>query len=310
MGYWILDIVLFLTMRLSTGFHIIFAIITIHFLGAALGDESEVDLWAIDHNNTALCHERHICTPSHRRWSINSTLFFENDACDVLTKKGIKRIWMMGDSYMRHIYIAFLMTVSGNYHDDPLIRSDKTCEYRMLFNEKRCSTSMLQGEISICSDQITLFSSVLPDKSEVGDLILMSEGNHNINDRWDAINNASAYINHYFYSNDSLCAISGPPSITIWISTHARIAATNNFETAARVKLYNEQMKDFILSGRCGPIEYIDVYNMTSDLKRHHRADAYKMAFDKAHWGMEVNLAKAQMILTEVNENPSVSFVH
>lgn len=68
-------------------------------------------------------------------------------------------------------------------------------------------------------------------------------------------------------------------------------------------------MKDFVLSGRCGPIQYIDVYNMTNDLKTNHRDDALKMTFDKAHRGMEVNLAKAQMILTEISENPSINFV-
>ena len=75
------------------------------------------------------------------------------------------------------------------------------------------------------------------------------------------------------------------------------------------VKSYNEQMKDFVLSGLCGNIQYIDVYNMTNELKINHRADALYMTFDKAHWGMEVNLAKAQLILTEINENPSITFV-
>ena len=297
-------------MWISPGFHILLAIISIHFVGSSfVDDDRETDLWDMDRNNPALCYERHVCTPSYRRWSINSALYFENEACQILSKKGIKRIWMMGDSYMRHIYIAFIMTVTGNYRDGPLIRSDKTCEYHMQFNEKRCSSTMLQGEKSICDDQITLFSSKLPDKREVGDLIFLSEGNHILHNRLDAINNASAYSSHYLSSSNSLCSISGPPSITIWISTHARIAGTNKFETSARVESYNEQMKDFVLSGLCGKIQYIDVYNMTNELKINHRADALYMTFDKAHWGMEVNLAKAQLILTEINENPSITFV-
>lgn len=296
-------------MWLSSHFQAIFAIITVNYVVGASIEDWEVDLWAIDSNNPALCHERHICTPSYRRWSINSTVYFEDDACDILTRRGIKRIWMMGDSYMRHMYIAFIMTITGNYRDGPLIRSDKTCDYHMLFNEKRCSSTMLQKVKSVCDGQITLLSSMLPDKREIGDLIFMSEGNHILHNRFDTINNASAYSSHYLSSTNSLCSNSGPPSITIWISTHARIASTNKFETSARVKLYNEQMKDFVLSGRCGPIQYIDVYNMTNDLKTNHRDDALRMTYDKAHWGMEVNLAKAQMILTEISENPSFNFV-
>jgi hypothetical protein len=104
--------------------------------------------------------------------------------------------------------------------------------------------------------------------------------------------------------------MAGPPSITTWVSTHARMAPTHQFETSERVRTFNDGMKDFILSGQCGPIEYIDVYNMTKELISHHEADAAYMTFDKAHWGMEVNLVKIQIILAQVNDNPKITFVH
>ena len=204
------------------------------------------------------------------------------------------------------MYQAFIMTVTGNYRDSLLIRSDKTCEYHMLFSEKNCSIRLLQKK-SICNDSIIVFSKRLPDKRKAGDLILFSEGNHPLHGRMDTVNNASAYINHYL-SGNNLCSITGPPSIISWVSTHSRTAPLYDTESPTRVRLYNEQMKNFVLSGRCGKIEYIDVYNMTNDLLLNFKADAAYMTFDKSHWGMEVNLIKAQILLTHINDNPNINF--
>jgi hypothetical protein len=220
---------------------------------------------------------------------------------------------MIGDSFMRHMYEALIMTVTGNYRDSPLIRSDKSCEYHMLFCEKRCSTTMLQGEKKICDDQISvhasIFAYILPGPRTAGDLIFFSEGNHALNGDMQVANNATAYSDHYLHG-DTLCKMAGPPSITTWVSTHARLAPTHQYETSERVRTYNDGMKDFILSGRCGSIEYIDVYNMTNNLIANYEADAAYMTFDKAHWGMEVNLVKVQILLAQINDNPNITFVH
>jgi len=54
-------------------------------------------------------------------------------------------------------------------------------------------------------------------------------------------------------------------------------------------------MRAFFDSHHCGPINYIDVYNMTLGLQ--NRTEAVDMSYDRVHWGMEVNLVKAQIIL-------------
>ena len=70
-------------------------------------------------------------------------------------------------------------------------------------------------------------------------------------------------------------------------------------EEKGRIRVYNEQMRKFFESGKCGnDTGYIDVYNMTSSLMQHHRTEADFMSFDAAHWGMEVNLVKFQIIMT------------
>ena len=59
-------------------------------------------------------------------------------------------------------------------------------------------------------------------------------------------------------------------------------------------------MRDFFVSGGCGPVNYVDVYNMTRSLVLGHPDEAKTMTYDMAHWGMAVNLIKARMILNAI----------
>ena len=53
----------------------------------------------------------------------------------------------------------------------------------------------------------------------------------------------------------------------------------------------------FDRGGRCGPVNYVDVYNMTAALAGEAHHEAAKMTYDMVHWGIEVNLHKAQIVL-------------
>ncbi len=69
-------------------------------------------------------------------------------------------------------------------------------------------------------------------------------------------------------------------------------------ELPPSVTRYNEAMRSFFEGGECGKVNYIDVFNMTADLALNNYNDADKyMTYDAVHWGMEVNLIKAQIIL-------------
>lgn len=82
-----------------------------------------------------------------------------------------------------------------------------------------------------------------------------------------------------------------------WISTHYRTQARFNDELPHLVRQYNEEMRTFIENGKCGKNGYIDVFNMTEQLGLHHGDDAVRLTHDGAHWGMEVNMVKVQVIL-------------
>ncbi len=82
-----------------------------------------------------------------------------------------------------------------------------------------------------------------------------------------------------------------------WVSTHYRVRAFFEDETIERVKGFNEGMRQYFDSGGCGAVNTIDVYNMTRHLTVNHSAEAERMTYDGVHWGMEVNLLKAQIIV-------------
>jgi hypothetical protein len=83
-----------------------------------------------------------------------------------------------------------------------------------------------------------------------------------------------------------------------WVSTHYRLRAIYDDEKPDVVRDYNLGMRKFFEEGkRCGPVNYVDVYNMTADLAINHHEEALRMTYDQVHWGIEVNLQKAQVIL-------------
>jgi hypothetical protein len=140
-----------------------------------------------------------------------------------------------------------------------------------------------------------------------GSVVLWSFGNYKVGRFGRAgVNNASLY--QQFFQRD-ICDYSGArgkdrPALNIgqpcsvwWVSTHYRMRAYFEDEKPEVVRQYNEEMRRFFEAGQCGPVNFVDVYNMTASLATLHTSDAEKMTYDGVHWGMEVNLVKAQIII-------------
>lgn len=148
-----------------------------------------------------------------------------------------------------------------------------------------------------------------------GTLCLWSVGNYKIRG-YGGKNNATIHQEHFerIGNCDTLRndAASRPPyhvirntSCTmVWISTHYRLRAWFDDEQADLVKTYNEEMRSFFDSQTCGETNYIDVYNMTRSLAIHHNDEAVPMSYDQVHWGMQVNLVKAQIVLNAIEKIP------
>mmetsp|Transcript_14540 Transcript_14540/g.19959 ORF Transcript_14540/g.19959 Transcript_14540/m.19959 type:complete len:254 (-) Transcript_14540:12-773(-) len=178
-------------------------------------------------NLTALkslyCDERYLCTPPSKfspPENIDSTniltasltwlttkpslkLYNNITACEALVKKGIKKILFSGDSYMRQIYAATLITLNGDYKHGSIDPNNQQaisyCQYHRQFFEKKCGTHSLIHYAQVCDGRIILdpiFHS-LPtshdlhnhcftkgnnpkDKDKDGTVLLWSFGNYNV----------------------------------------------------------------------------------------------------------------------------------
>merc|ERR1711871_57130 len=147
-----------------------------------------------------------------------------------------------------------------------------------------------------------------------GSLIFYSVGNHPLGDRWrSSVNNYIDYQNK-FKSKGNLCDTNkqtnpylGPEQSGLnkrcslwWVSTHYRMHAYWGEETPERVEEYNDHMKTFFNDRKCGTVNTIDVHDMTACLAKEHRDEALRLTYDRVHWGLEVNLIKAQIILRAI----------
>lgn len=267
-------------------------------------------------NNGEECRQW-TCTPGGLVWKQKTNpykLYNNETACDALKKKGIKKILFYGDSYLRHIYAGMLITLTGNYESgsmrDP--KSDTYCRYHHLFNEKRCNYYNLNHYGQMCGGEVILdplltgFDDNACSK-EGGTVALWSFGNHPLgNDRY-GVNDPEAY-QKFFAANtcptllqkaDQYTGSIGPDSkcSVWWVSTHQRVMKHFPDEAPDRVQHYNVQMREFFDSGKCGNVNYIDVFNMTDSITMLHNEEAHKLTWDKVHWSYEVNLLKAQLVI-------------
>jgi hypothetical protein len=254
-------------------------------------------------------------------WVPNNPKFkwYDNEtACDALGSKGINLISFYGDSFLRQIYAALLITLNGDYKYGSLNAASKveTCAYHRQFNEKKCGYLELNHIGWVCNKKILLdplltgVENLNNCNSKNGTVGLFSFGNHQLNRGRYGVNNATAYSN--FFEN-SMCqqvkankAIDGSfrsPCSFWWVSTHFRRVGYFPDEKEDVVREYNLGMRRFFDSQACGPVHYIDVYNMTSELVRELPEHSGGMTYDNVHWGMEVNLIKAQIALNAILEN-------
>lgn len=256
------------------------------------------------------CLGRFMCTPSNYTYKSDDPKFVDynsKNACAKLISKGIKRINFHGDSFMRQIYSAMLITLSGNYRNGSLV-SSTGCEFHKQFNDKKCGVHNLNHHGVVCDGEVLLdpiltgidnLNLCLKDNKTV---ILWSFGNYKTT-RFGrhGVNNATAYSDLFLNSPCPLIRASTNRLCSVWwVSTHYRLRAIYPDEVEDMVRNYNVGMRRFYESGSCGPVKYVDVYNMTAGLARGHRKDSESMTYDMVHWGMEVNLVKAQLLLNAI----------
>jgi hypothetical protein len=275
-------------------------------------------------NATSVSCDHYMCSGNKLTWLPSADphfkYYFHQEACDALIAKKIKEIRFHGDSYMRQMYSAMLITLSGDYRYGSVSNSTKfpRCEYHGQFSEKHCGLKELQYNGTTCNGKIFLDPALngINDLQSCnpGTVLLWSFGNHKLS-RYGryGTNNATAYqlsfhdICNKIRSESSKVDghVSDKCSVW-WVSTHARIRTIFEDETPEHVRNFNEGMREFFENKKnCGETNYVDVYNMTNSLVIPEIIEeARKMSYDLVHWGMEVNLIKAQIILNALLQSP------
>jgi hypothetical protein len=263
-------------------------------------------------------------------------------SCRTLRQKGVDHIYFYGDSYMRQVYAAVLITLNGNYVNGSISSSQysmnngaKSCQYHQQFNEKNCGIRQLDEDAIVCDGNVNLHhmhhggyniqtcrSRQKKNKNSRA-INIFSTGNHKVLDGHGGrygVNNASAHIERFEVdfcrqlrseqeatNKDKKKELETSHGCTNWwLSTHHRIIGWFPDEKGPITRTFNEEMRSFFDSGACGAYNTIDVYNMTQSLVETFTLDAtceankqksMSVSYDYVHFGMEINLVKAQIVL-------------
>jgi hypothetical protein len=266
--------------------------------------------------------EKYLCSNSKKTFVPDDPdfIFYDNvTACDALLKKGINTITVFGDSYQRQVYAGLLITLNGDYQYGSLSEASKTstCEYHKQFYEKKCGVLQLNHNGRVCGGKIWLdpmltgIDNLNNCMGKKGTLMLFGFGNHKLGPNRYGVNNATAYSQ--FFEN-SICkdikakkdVIDGSyeqPCSLWWISTHFRRIGWFPDEKEDVVRDYNLGMRKFFDSKACGNVNYVDMWNMTAALVKHLPEESEQLTYDHVHWGLEVNLVKAQILLNAILRN-------
>ena len=254
----------------------------------------------------SLCFENYVCTPSGKSFDVP---FVKGDEmCSFLVLNNIKNIHFYGDSYMRHVYVATSLFLTNNYKNASLSKDDAHCKYGNQFSEEMSCREIVAPSVVSCDGIVQLFLHYLqpPSLDYCGDghLSFWSEGNHPVD--WNyttrlGVNDPVEYQKKFNRLNYGICPVlvndTSKKCSLYWISTHARRKKFPD-EEDGQVQLFNEHMRQFFEAGKCGGgTGYVDVYNMSANLIHMHPAEAKFMSFDEAHWGIEVNLVKVQIMM-------------
>jgi hypothetical protein len=277
---------------------------------------------------------------NHTWITSTKNIYDRSNACKGLVDKGIDSIYFYGDSYMRQIYAAVAITLSGNYINGSISTSEYAknsgggdCIYHKQFNEKHCGIRQLEEDAVVCEGNIHLHhmhhgmfnidscrGRAIRQGAGGKAINIFSTGNHKIGESRYGINDAEA---HQKLFDASFCTQLRQEKNEIaegggggldkangcsnwWVSTHHRIIGWFPDEKGPVTIAYNEGMRQYFDSDQCGDYNYIDVYNMTQSLVETFTLDAtceenksksMSVSYDYVHFGMEVNLVKAQIIL-------------
>jgi hypothetical protein len=234
--------------------------------------------------------------------------------CRRLVDKEKKVIFIIGDSYMRHVFQAMVLLISGNMIEGPLKKDHdciQKCQGEYQFYKHACTAECLVLRHLLCGGlvQIHLIQHVPPSINYCGpgSILLWSEGNHPAQgDRGHEYNNATYWIQKFNSLDYGICTYLKNAEVheceLYWVSSHQRLNKLNPNEDGKITKTFNYGMKKYFIDFQnCGSnTKYLDTYDFTQELVKDLPNEAEKASPDGIHWGLSVNLIKSIMIVIDL----------
>ena len=254
-----------------------------------------------------------LCTAEGYTWQ-SPQRYNKLSGCALMREKGLQHISFVGDSYMRHIFAATVLTFTGDYEKGALLPHVTGCRFDQQFEEKDCRQH-LTDVVETCEgtlrlkyiDMYSLSGWTSSDPAELktcaaSHLLLLSSGNHPVDLDYTARTGVNSIVHTRKDLLTSVCPVlsNNASCNTWWLSTHQRL---NNFGSSLDeehdvILYYNAGMRRFFEDGRCGQMHFVDVFNMTNELVGMN--ESVDLTYDGGHWGMTVNLLKVQIMLADI----------
>ena len=237
------------------------------------------------------------CTTDRKRWAHRA----RSDPCVELRNKEVA---FVGDSYVRHAYIAFLSWLNNNYKDASLSSEhDANCEYELQYSEKECRKQIV-GQSTVCDGHtnVTLVYGHAPwITSKVlakYDMIVWSIGRHPFDGDYThrvGVNDAHEL---YYRVFEPYCRSRNATELcdkVVWLDTHARVKSNHADEAYKEELKFHIETPTWIYRG-CNIQRIASVWDATSSLLSFDHASAKNLSFDGVHYGATVNLLKARAV--------------
>ena len=262
--------------------------------------------------------QRWICTPNG--YSVEGLkLFTLANACGMLASKNLTTIHMIGDSFVRHAYIALGMVLADDYGEAMLVpdwraRVAVLCGGDAIFGEKECRP-LLRKSVRVChGGRVTLtfkeHGQASPAMLREISVVVWGDSNHPVDMNYTSrcgIHDADIFTRAILEPRCPAIVAQNLSAKLVWLGTHRRLGPVNGRwaephfdEELESVHAFLRQLGP-VLGCLCGVSRFVDTWGFTSALVRQlPRNESEALTFDGVHWQRAVNVIKAHLLLKAI----------
>ena len=260
------------------------------------------------------CQDLYLCTASGLTYNTYQPRPFRvaydrSSTCALLQARGIQRISVVGDSIMRHVYFAWVDTLSGDFRGSPAHQpsAQSACSGAHKYIETEMCRVSYFPSFTACSGRVTVtFHSAAiidPPTCSAGELVLWGLGAHPVDGDYtrpaDQAMPPAPMLR--FIGKSKICKLrQARPCALHWIPPHS-FPIGSNANRLRQVDFF-QQLRQFWEQSAsvCGGATFDDVF--TPVYTAIHRNESLRAALftDDQHVSQAMNLLKIQIILHKI----------